>query len=119
MVWRSRISAAVWSAARCYLLRRSENGSARSRVAFSTARDLKTFRLKRTAVTPTFDWRQLRRWSVAESALPAGSVVRFREFSVWERYRTAIIVTASVLLLQSVLIASLVFERRRRRLGRD
>ena len=64
---------------------------------------------------PTFDWRQLRRWGIAESALPAGSVIRFREISVWERYRTAIVVTASVLLLQSVLIASLVFERRRRR----
>ena len=73
--------------------------------------------IERTAVTPTFDWRQLRRWRVAESALPAGSVVRFREFSVWERYRTAIILTASVLVLQSMLIASLVFERRRRRLA--
>jgi signal transduction histidine kinase len=73
--------------------------------------------IERTAVTPTFDWRQLRRWRVAESALPAGSVVRFREFSVWERYRTAIILTTSVLVLQSMLIASLVFERRRRRLA--
>src|SRR6266850_2229821 len=73
--------------------------------------------IERTAVTPTFDWRQLRRWRVAESALPAGSVVRFREFSVWQRYRTAIILTASVLVLQSMLIASLVFERRRRRLA--
>src|SRR5258705_554515 len=73
--------------------------------------------IEKTVVTPTFDWRQLRRWGVAESALPAGSIVRFREFSVWERYRTGIIVTASVLVLQSVLIASLVFERRRRRLA--
>lgn len=73
--------------------------------------------IEKTAVTPTFDWRQLRRWGVAESALPAGSVVRFREFSAWERYRTAIILTAGVLVLQSMLIASLVFERRRRRLA--
>ena len=73
--------------------------------------------IEKTVVTPTFDWRQLRRWGVAESALPASSIVRFREFSVWERYRTGIIVTASVLVLQSVLIASLVFERRRRRLA--
>jgi signal transduction histidine kinase len=67
------------------------------------------------AVVPTFDWRQLRRWGIAESALPAGSIVRFREISAWERYRSAIVVTAGVLLLQSALIASLVFERRRRR----
>jgi signal transduction histidine kinase len=67
------------------------------------------------AVAPTFDWRQLRRWGIAEGALPAGSIVRFRELSAWERYRAAIVVTAGVLLLQSGLIASLVFERRRRR----
>ena len=67
------------------------------------------------AVVPTFDWRQLRRWGIAEGALPAGSIIRFRELSAWERYRATIVVTASVLLLQSALIASLVFERRRRR----
>lgn len=71
--------------------------------------------IEEAAVVPTFDWRQLRRWGIAEGALPAGSIIRFRELSPWERYRTAIVVTASVLLLQSALIASLVFERRRRR----
>jgi signal transduction histidine kinase len=71
--------------------------------------------IEEAAVVPTFDWRQLRRWGIAERALPAGSIIRFREISAWERYRTAIVVTASVLLLQSALIASLVFERRRRR----
>ena len=71
--------------------------------------------IEEAAVVPTFDWRQLRRWGIAESAVPAGSIIRLREFSAWERYRAAIIVTASVLLLQSALIASLVFERRRRR----
>jgi signal transduction histidine kinase len=71
--------------------------------------------IEEAAVVPTFDWRQLRRWGIAESALPAGSIIRFREISTWERYRAAIVVTVSVLLLQSVLIASLVFERRRRR----
>jgi signal transduction histidine kinase len=35
--------------------------------------------------------------------------------SIWERYRTAIVVTAGVLLFQSLLIAGLLFERKRRR----
>jgi signal transduction histidine kinase len=61
------------------------------------------------------DWRQLRRWRIPEDSLPAGSVVLFREISIWERYRATIAVTAGVLLLQSLLIAGLVFERRRRR----
>ena len=32
-----------------------------------------------------FDWRALRRWGFKESDLPPGSVVIFRELSVWER----------------------------------
>ncbi len=66
-------------------------------------------------LVPMFDWRQLRRWGIAEATLPAGSVILFREITIWERYRGAIVVTAGVLLLQSLLIAGLVFERRRRR----
>jgi signal transduction histidine kinase len=65
-------------------------------------------------LVPMFDWRQLRRWRIPESALPAGSDVRFREISAWERHRATIVLTAGVLLLQSALIATLVFERRRR-----
>src|SRR5262245_27406249 len=64
---------------------------------------------------PVFDWRQLRRWGIAERSLPAGSSVLFREVSVWERYRAPIVTTVGVLLLQSGLIVALMFERRRRR----
>ena len=57
----------------------------------------------------------LRRWGLEERSLPAGSIVRFRTPSIWEEYRTAIIAAFGVLLLQSLLIAGLIFERRRRR----
>src|SRR5207344_1479812 len=30
---------------------------------------------------PIFDWRQVQRWSISESALPPGSEVRFRELT--------------------------------------
>ena len=36
---------------------------------------------------PLFDWRELQRWHVSESQLPPGSVVRFREPTLWQRYR--------------------------------
>src|SRR5215831_3912009 len=36
---------------------------------------------------PVFDWRELQRWGISESRLPAGSEVRFREVSFWEQYR--------------------------------
>jgi signal transduction histidine kinase len=74
-----------------------------------------TIPIARTATAPTFDWRQLRRWGIAERSLPPGSVVMFREISVWERYRVAIGVAVGVIVLQSALIAALVLERRRRR----
>jgi signal transduction histidine kinase len=71
--------------------------------------------IEHPALVPMFDWRQLRRWGIAEGSLPADSIILFREITIWERYRWAIVLTASVLLLQSVLIGGLVFERRRRR----
>ena len=36
---------------------------------------------------PIFDWRELQRWGIPESRLPAGSVVRYRSPSLWEEYK--------------------------------
>jgi len=66
-------------------------------------------------LVPMFDWRQLQRWGIAEDSLPPHSVLLFQEISIWERDRTAILVTIGVLLLQSFLIVGLMVERRRRR----
>ena len=33
------------------------------------------------------DWRQVRRWRIDERAVPSGTVVAYREPTVWERYR--------------------------------
>ena len=64
--------------------------------------------------TYTFDWRQLKRWGLKESRLPPGSVIRFRDPSVWEQYRWPIVGTATLVLLESLLIAGLVAQRVRR-----
>ena len=61
------------------------------------------------------DWRQLKRWSISESSLPPNSEVRFREFSLWDRYRWQMIAVFAAVLLQAALIAGLLLERRRRR----
>ena len=47
---------------------------------------------------PQYDWRELRRWNIAESNLPGDSIVQFREPSVWERYRWHLTAVAAVLL---------------------
>jgi len=61
-----------------------------------------------------FDSRQLRRWDIAESRLPPGSQVNFREISAWERYRWQIAFVGAAFALQAMLIAGLLYERRRR-----
>jgi signal transduction histidine kinase len=64
--------------------------------------------------TPRYDARQLRKWKIAASRLPARSEIEFREVPVWERYPWEIALLALVLLLEGALIATLLNERRRR-----
>jgi PAS domain S-box-containing protein len=64
---------------------------------------------------PMFDWRQLRRWNIAEARLPPGSVVRYKQFSAWELYKWRIIGAISLIVLQALLIAWLLVLRSRRR----
>lgn len=61
------------------------------------------------------DWRQLRRWGISEARVPAGTLVRFRQPSAWDRYKIYILSAAALLLAQSVLIAALLVQRVRRR----
>src|SRR5262249_22122627 len=66
---------------------------------------------------PKFDWRQLQRWAIAASRLPAGSQIYFREPTTWERYRWQIALVCTVVLLQAGLISILLYERRRRKVA--
>jgi C4-dicarboxylate-specific signal transduction histidine kinase len=61
------------------------------------------------------DWRQVRKWNIAADLIPPGAVVRFREPTFWEAYRTQAIIVAAVMLVQTGLIVALLGERRRRR----
>lgn len=79
------------------------------------AGDIKT--LPSGYAVPKFDWRQLQRWGIAASRLPAGSQVYFREPSTWARYRWQIVLICAVVLLQAGLISILLYERRRRKLA--
>jgi signal transduction histidine kinase len=61
------------------------------------------------------DWRQLGRWGISEARVPSGALVRFKDPSAWDRYKTYILAAATVLLAQTGLIAGLLVQRRRRR----
>jgi signal transduction histidine kinase len=63
---------------------------------------------------PMFDWREMQRWGIRESALPPGSEIHFRESTVWDRYRGHILAVFAALLLQGALITWLLYEHRRR-----
>lgn len=68
---------------------------------------------------PIYDWRELQRWNISESRLPAGSEIRFREPGFWELYRRLIAGTIAIGLLQAGLIISLLVSRARRRHGEE
>jgi signal transduction histidine kinase len=66
---------------------------------------------------PIFDWRQMQRWGISESNLPADSTVYFREPTAWERYSWQIALITAVIFLQAGLILGLLREHRRRQLA--
>ena len=69
------------------------------------------------AVLPIFDWRQLKRWNIDETNLPAGSEIRFRQPNVWDQYSLQISAAFAALLLQTSLLVWLLVEHRGRALA--
>lgn len=65
------------------------------------------------------DWRQLQRWKISESRIPPGTIVRFRDPSLWAQHKRFILGGVAVLVAQFVLIAGLLAERVRRRRAED
>jgi signal transduction histidine kinase len=61
-----------------------------------------------------FDGRQLTRWGVSETSLPGTSMVRFKELSLWDRFRWQIIGAIAICVLQGLLITGLIAQRFRR-----
>jgi signal transduction histidine kinase len=60
------------------------------------------------------DWRQVRRWGLDESRVPAGTRVLSRPPSMWDQYKGYIIAAVMLMLAQTVLIAGLLVQRARR-----
>jgi PAS domain S-box-containing protein len=62
-----------------------------------------------------FDWRALRRWGFIASSLPPGSVVLYRQPTVWESYTKYFNVVGSIFVLETFLVLALLWQRARRR----
>jgi PAS domain S-box-containing protein len=62
-----------------------------------------------------FDARQLKRWGIRERALPLGSVVQFRQPSLWREHPWSVVGAVLFFLFETALIVGLVAQRRQRR----
>ena len=62
-----------------------------------------------------FDAAQLRRWSISESKLPAGSLVLNRELPAWRRYLWPLVGASLLVAAQGAIIGALLVQRRTRR----
>jgi PAS domain S-box-containing protein len=62
-----------------------------------------------------FDWRELRRWKIDEGKLPPGSVVLYRERTLWSEYKGRILGLFALLVAQTFVILALLRAQRNRR----
>ena len=62
-----------------------------------------------------FDWRAVRRWGLPEGDLPTGSMLLYRETTVWESYKWYIIGSISFTVAETLLIFALIWLRAKRR----
>ena len=60
-----------------------------------------------------FDARQLNRWKISQTRLPAGSVVEFSQQSFWALYKWYVLGCVAVLLLQSLCVVLLIEQARK------
>jgi signal transduction histidine kinase len=67
------------------------------------------------ALSPRYDWRELRRWNISEDRLPPGSVILFRQPTLWQEYRWHIVSAVGLVAAQAALIVALLVQRQRRR----
>ena len=65
------------------------------------------------------DWRQLKRWSIDENRLPADSIVRYREHTIWEQHLWEIVVASIIIFIQAFALIGLLIQHRRRRLAEE
>jgi len=66
-----------------------------------------------------FDWRALRRWELKENDLPPGSIVVNRQLTAWESYKRYIVGGIVLILLETILILALLWQRRGRRTAEE
>lgn len=101
-----------------YLLSAEHQGKRYADIAANILRDepIKDVEIMEKGNLPMFDWQQLKRWAISEDNLPPGSIVRYKDPSIWGLYKWYIVAGVSLLLFQAFIIIGLFIQRRRRKL---
>jgi len=98
------------------LMRFETEGESAARLAFTVLNggDLEQLRgMPPSENTATVDWRQLKRWGLDEANLPLGTIVSFKQPTLWDTYGWYVIGTAMFCALQAALISTLLVQRMR------
>jgi C4-dicarboxylate-specific signal transduction histidine kinase/ABC-type uncharacterized transport system substrate-binding protein len=61
------------------------------------------------------DFRAMQRWSLSESLLPPGTVVSYKEPSIWDQHRNLVLAVLGITALQTAFAGGLLIQRHRRR----
>ncbi len=101
-----------------YLLSAEHQGKRYADIAANILRGepIKDVEIMEKGNLPMFDWQQLKRWAISEDNLPPGSIVRYKDPSIWGLYKWYIVAGVSLLLFQAFIIIGLFIQRRRRKL---
>ncbi len=82
--------------------------------AILAGRGPRSFAIRDPGNSCVVDWRELRRWNIPMSRVPADCEVRFREYTLWEQHWASILVVAAIILFQAFLLCVLVLQHRQR-----
>lgn len=95
-------------------------GEAAANLALQILRTGKIPGIPPTELNPLLvNWKGLQRWKIPERNVPAEAEIRYREPTLWEAHRSAVLLIAAVVLIQSILIAALMTAQHRAKLSED
>ncbi|MGZ6220148.1 MAG: PAS domain S-box protein, partial [Syntrophales bacterium] len=66
-----------------------------------------------------YDWRELKRWGLDESAVPADAIILNKPVSAWEMYKFYILGAVAFCLLETALIILLIVQRSRKKVAEE
>jgi PAS domain S-box-containing protein len=60
------------------------------------------------------DFRAMQRWGLSESNLPAGTIVLFKDPTIWDQHRNFVLVMLFIFALQTTIVSALLIQMKRR-----